>query len=432
MKVLLINPSVPTALKKENLGLAYLSACLQRAGHETQIVDEIPGQDIEATLDTFRPDVACISFMTMFAVRAYALADRIRAKRGIPVILGGAHATALPEEAIQHGDCVVRGEGEITLPAIIDSGRIEGIVEASPCMDLDDLPMPAREQLDLDYYVSSGEELAGLSYRTLGIITSRGCPFHCDFCVNSKREVKLRFHSPERVIEEIQHLVDRYNIESIAFYDELLATDQKRFRAICEGMIEANLHHLRWECQVHPRTVRDDMLPLMKQAGCVQVAIGFESGSQAILDKIHKNSSAEQNLEVARKVREAGLRLRGCFIFGTPGETMEDLKQTEAFIKQAKIDFASMHFLTPYPGTVLYDQLQDKMAGQPPIPWDKFTSGDPDTFPCNDAIPRADQKRIFERMTSRLAFRNYSFRDMVARALQNPRFALHVASKLFR
>ncbi len=431
MKVALINPTAPAALKKENLGLAYLAACLNQARHKTRIIDETAGHNVDAALAEFRPDVVGISFMTMYALRAYDLADRIRTTRGIPVILGGAHPTAMPEEALEHADCIVRGEAELVLPELLDSGRIEGVVEAQPPMDLDAIPVPARDQLDLDFYAASGDELAGLAYRTLGVITSRGCPFRCIFCVNSNRAVKLRFHSPERVVEEIQYLVDRHHIESIAFYDELMATDYDRFTAICERLIEAGLNHLRWECQVHPRTVRKEMLPLMKRAGCVQVAIGFESGSQRVLDRIRKHSNVEQNLEVARKVREAGLRLRGCFIFGTPGETLEDIEKTKRFIKAARIDFASMHYLTPYPGTALYDQLADKIATSR-IPWDKFTTGDPDAFPCNDRISPAEQKRMFEKLSARLAFRNYKLRDMLRRALKDPRHAIHVAAKLFR
>jgi len=431
MKVALINPSVPAALKKENLGLAYLAACLNQAGHETRIVDEIAGHDVDTVLDEFRPDLVGISVMTMYAVRAYALADRLRKERGLPVVLGGAHPTALPAEALDHADCVVRGEAEWALPKLLDGGRVEGVVEADPPMDLDAIPMPARDQLALDFYAASGEELAGLAYRTLGVITSRGCPFHCTFCVNSKRAVKLRFHSPDRIIEEIRYLVDRHHIESVAFYDELMATDHQRFMAICEGLIEADLNHLRWECQVHPRTVRDETLPLMKRAGCVQVAIGFESGSQRVLDRIQKHSNVEQNLEVARKVRDAGLRLRGCFIFGTPGETLDDIDKTKRFIKDARIDFASMHFLTPYPGTALYDELADRIAASG-IPWDKFTAGDPDTFPCNDRIPPAEQKRLFEKLSARLAFGNYTLGAMVRRALKDPRHAVHVAAKLLR
>lgn len=429
MKIALINPSVKGSLKKENLGLANLAAALEADGHTTRILDEIVGQDVDAGLDEFRPDLVGISFMTMYALRAYELAQRIKRERGLTVVLGGAHPTALPDEAIEYADCVVRGEAEYTFPKMLTSGKVEGIIEPSSPPDLDSLPLPSRWQLDLDRYASAGEELAGLSYRTLGVITSRGCPFKCNFCINSEREEKLRFHGPERVVEEINYLVDRHEIQSIAFYDELMATDAKRFREICEAMIEQGLHHLKWECQMHAKTVRPDILKLMKEAGCIQVAIGFESGSQHVLDTINKSSTVELNMEAARMVHEAGLRIRGCFMIGTPGETREDVMMTERFIRKARIDFASIHYLTPMPGTALYNEYRFRIEAAK-IPWDRFTCGDPDTLSVNDAMPVAEQKRLFERLSARQALRNYSLPEMARRALRNPHHAVHVAGKL--
>ena len=429
MKVAFINPATPAALKKENLGLAYLAACLDADGHAVRIIDEVAGQDIEAGLDTFRPEVVGLSAMTMFAPRAYALADAIRSQRGIPVILGGAHATALPEEALEHADAVIRGEGERSLARALRQGRIEGIIEPEPPEDLDALPVPKRDLLDLEFYASGGDELAGHSYRTLGVITSRGCPYHCTFCVNSKREAKLRFHSPERVIEEVEYLVDHHHIESVAFYDEMIATDVARLRAICEHMGNRGLDRLKWECQMHPRSIKADLLAVMKRAGCLQIAVGFESGSQSILDGINKNVTIEQNLEAARRVKEAGLRLRGCFIVGTPGETPSDIAATEAFIRKAGIDFASVHFLTPMPGTALFDAFceQIRAAG---IPWDRFTAGDPGTFTCNDAMTREEQRGAFDRLVARCAVSNYTWIEALRKAFQNPHHAWSVVRTL--
>lgn len=429
MKIALVNPSVPRSLKKENLGLAYISATLQEDAHQTRIIDEIAGQNVEEELDAFRPDIVGISFMTMYAQRAYELADRIKKERGLTVVMGGAHPTAMPEEAIQHSDCVVRGEAEWTFPKVIASGKVEGIVDIEVPPVLDDLPEPRRDQLDLDLYASAGEEIAGFSYRTLGIITSRGCPFECNYCINSKRETKLRFHSPERVVHEIKYLVDRHHIESIAFYDELMATDIDRFRLICEAMIAHGLDSLKWECQIHARRIRPDVLELMKRAGCVQITIGFESGSERMLERMVKHASVEDNMRAARLIHEAGLRVRGCFIIGTPGETPEDIELTRKFIRDAKIDFASIHYLTPYPGTALYDEFAEQIhaAG---ITWDKFTAGDPDTFNCNPAMSPELQKRLFLKLSARQAFRNYTWPEMIKRAIRNPRHALHVVSNM--
>jgi anaerobic magnesium-protoporphyrin IX monomethyl ester cyclase len=430
MKIALINPSVKGSLKKENLGLANLASTLEADGHTTRIIDEIAGQNTDGELDDFKPDLVGISFMTMYAPRAYALATKIKKERGLTVVLGGAHPTAMPEEALKYGDCVVKGEAEWSFPQAITDGKLEGIIDATPPPVLDELPIPSRWQLDMDTYASAGEEIAGFSYRTLGIITSRGCPFKCTYCINSERETKLRFHGPERVIEELKYVVDRHHIESVAFYDELMATDAKRFKLICESMIQNNLHHLKWECQMHAKTFRPDVLELMKKAGCIQVTVGFESGSQKILNTINKGATIEENDAAARMAHEAGLRVRGCFIVGTPGETREDVRMTEKFIKKAKIDFASVHYMTPMPGTALYNQFSERIEAEN-IGWDKFTCGNPDTINCNDAMDVEEQKMLFERLSARTALLNYTIPEMVKRSIENPHHAMHVAKKLF-
>ncbi len=429
MRIALINPSVPASLKKENLGIAYVAATLNADGHATRIIDEIAEQDTFATLDAFKPDIVGISFMTMYALRAYDIAAQVKKRYGVPVIFGGAHPSALPEEAIQHGDCVIRGESEWAFPRAITENTLEGIIEAPAPPDLDSLPMPARDQLDLDMYSQVGEEIAGVRMPTLGMITSRGCPFRCEYCINSERETKLRFHSPDRVIEELRYLKKRYNIRGIAFYDELMATHIERFEEICEAIVRNDLNDLRWECQIHARRIRPETSKLMKRAGCVQVNIGFESGSQRMLDRMQKDATVEHGYQAAETLHSAGIRVRGSFIVGTPGETPEDVRATQKFISNAKIDFASVHYLTPYPGTKLFTEYGDRIL-ESGITWDRFTAGDPDTFNCNDAMPSDLQKRLFRKLEAQAAWRNYRFRDMIHHAMNNPRHALRVASNL--
>jgi radical SAM superfamily enzyme YgiQ (UPF0313 family) len=167
----------------------------------------------------------------------------------------------------------------------------------------------------------------------------------------------------------------------------------------------------------------------MKRAGCVQVTIGFESGSQRMLDRMVKHSSVEANMAAARHIHEAGLRVRGCFIIGTPGETIEDVELTRRFIRNAKIDFASIHYLTPYPGTALFDEFKDEILNAG-ITWDRFTAGDPDTFNCNKSMSPALQKKLFLKLSARQVFRNYTWPEMVKRAIRNPRHAIHVVSNM--
>lgn len=429
MKIALVNPSVPASLKKENLGLAYLAATLSADGHAVRIVDEIAGAKVEEELLAFKPDIVGLSFMTMYALRAYAIARFVKAKLAVPVVMGGTHPSVLPEEAIQHADCVIRGESEWSFPQAIRENRLTGIIDGAPPPDLDALPLPAREMLDLDMYAAEGDEIAGIRKRTLGMITSRGCPFRCEYCINSERETKLRYHGAERVVEELAFLKKRYGIQAVAFYDELMATHIDRFIEICERMIAEGLNDLAWECQIHARRIRPDVSKLMKRAGCVQVNIGFESGSQRMLDRMQKDCTVEHGYKAAEMLREAGIRVRGSFIVGTPGETPADVAETKRFIRKAKIDFASIHYLTPYPGTALWRQFGDEIL-KSGITWDKFTAGDPETFSCNTAMAPEVQRKLFMKLTAQAAWRNYSLRDIVHHSLHNPKYALKVAANL--
>jgi len=134
MNVALVNPGSPRALKKENLGLAYLAATLRADGHQVCIVDEVAGQNLVSRLESFKPDIIGISFMTMFAPRAYALAARLRKQFRVPLIAGGAHPTALPQEACRYFDLVIRGEAEIAFPHILRDNITSGVVEPMPRM----------------------------------------------------------------------------------------------------------------------------------------------------------------------------------------------------------------------------------------------------------------------------------------------------------
>lgn len=135
-------------------------------------------------------------------------------------------------------------------------------------------------------------------------------------------------------------------------------------------------------------------------------------------------------MDAARMVREAGLRLRGCFIVGAPGETREDIEMTERFIREARIDFASIHFLTPMPGSKLFDEFADEIAASG-IPWDRFTAGDPGAFSCNRTMSAHEVKDAFLELSARQAFRNYGLIDMARRAIREPRRAFHVAKRAF-
>jgi radical SAM superfamily enzyme YgiQ (UPF0313 family) len=332
-------------------------------------------------LKEYEPDIVGISCTTPTFVDAIELAEAVF--RSLPeavIVLGGAHATAIPQEAMQEEvfDVGVIGEGEITFLELVkeidgrggldrvDLERINGLAfrrdgedfltpPRERIKDLDSLPHPARHLLAplSDYRPTPA------SYRKLPLavmMTSRGCPYGCTFCDRGVFGNSVRAHSPERILDEVEELLDRYGAREIRFFDDTFTINRKRVEKVCEMIIERGLR-FPWTCLTRVNTVDRNLLRLMREAGCWQVLFGLESGDPRMLKMLNKGSSVEQNAQAVQWALEAGLGVRGDFIIGTPGETMESLENTLAFTKQTGLDYAHFNKFVPYPGTELYERL---------------------------------------------------------------------------
>jgi anaerobic magnesium-protoporphyrin IX monomethyl ester cyclase len=366
------------------LGLAYLAAILEKEGIDVSITDGSRGLSIVEVMDELRaygPDIVGISCTTPTFLDAIELAEAVReaSPRAI-IMLGGPHVTAIPQEAMLEEvfDVGVIGEGEITFLELVeeidDKGNLEevgleqinglafregGEIILTPprerIKDLDSLPHPARHLLPpLSEYRPTPA-----SYRKLPVavmMTSRGCPYGCTFCDRGVFGNYVRAHSPERVLAEIEELLGRYGAREIRFFDDTFTINRKRVEKICEMIIERGLR-FPWTCLTRVNTVDKDLLRLMKEAGCWQVLFGLESGDPGMLDRLNKGSSVEQNTQAVQWALEVGLGVRGDFIIGTPGETMESLENTLAFTKRIKLDYAHFNKFVPYPGTELFECL---------------------------------------------------------------------------
>jgi hypothetical protein len=241
--------------------------------------------------------------------------------------------------------------------------------------------------------------------------------------------VPVRFHSARRVVSEIQHLVEAYDIEGLAFTDECFTINKRRLREICQLMETNRLHRLIWECQTRVDQVDKKTLKTMKEAGCAQIAFGFESGSQRILDVLNKKTTVEQNKQAVRLCKEVGLRIRGCFMIGNPTETLEDIEATRRFIDENDIDYVSVFLTTPYPGTKLWDWCEVQGLIPKPLDWAIFTTFVETTpFACN-TIPVEKLKRLYSNLVMRYARHNYSFSELIRRILKDPKFALKVLAR---
>jgi len=423
LKVALINPDNGRAIKKENIGLLALATFLDRNGVEVRLIDEVAGDKTLSALRDYRPHVAGLSCMTMFAPRALFLAGQIREHfPDVKIVFGGAHPSALPESFDGTADAVVVGEGEHAfLKLLRDNCWNRKIIPGTPEPDIDRFPVPDRRFINTAFYLKHKMGVAGFPLRALSLSTSRGCPYQCLFCENSKRRSPVRVHGVERVLDEMEALVRNHAVESVAFTDENFSFNKQRLQRICRGMVERGLNKLRWECQTSADRVDEEVLSAMKAAGAVQVAFGFESGSQRVLDTLGKNATVEQNQRAVRLARKAGLSVRGCFMIGNPGETLEDLILTEKFILESDIHYTGVFITTPYPGTRLWDLCEERGAFPPEGPdYASFTTGiDTPPYAC-DSLDPALLRSVYSRLVYLSMRKNYSRPRLLLKALQHP------------
>jgi radical SAM superfamily enzyme YgiQ (UPF0313 family) len=362
------------------LGLEYLAAVLERDGYVVRVYDcsidnSLP--QLVQHLRDYQPDVVGITCTTPTFPDARMTAQAVRQIRPETVIvLGGAHVSAVP--AALSDDCFdvgVIAEGELTMLELVkqierngltDLARIAGlafkregeIVLTEPrgyVMDLDTIPPPARHLLP----PLSAYSPTPASYRKLPLavlMTSRGCPYRCTFCDRKVFGNLTRGHSPDRVVAEVEEVLDRYGAREIRFFDDTFTYDKKRVMEICEQFLSKGLR-FPWTCLTRVGAVSRELLAKMKEAGCWQVLYGLESGDPGMLAALKKGHTLEQNLEAVRLAQEVGLGVRGDFIVGTPAETKESLERTLQFAKRLKLDYAHFNKFVPFAGTELYEEL---------------------------------------------------------------------------
>ncbi|KKR03869.1 MAG: Radical SAM domain protein [Candidatus Uhrbacteria bacterium GW2011_GWF2_39_13] len=361
------------------LGLLYIAAYLRRQEHQVIVLDQdCDVNDPMPLLSNFQPEVIGFSVMTTYYRRTDRMIRKIRKELpGAVICAGGIHPSALPERTVQELggglDFIIRGEGELTLTEVLrrmeageDIHTVRGTYfyqnakltdngRAEACPNLDLLPFPARDLLDMSKYMTYPGFIKGIPLeKTTNLISSRGCPAQCIYCGNQVLfDRNIRKRSADNVIGEIESLVENYNIGGFGFSDDNFMADSKRVVEFCEKLIDKKWN-LKWVCSTRALNIKEDLTRLMYRAGCRQYEIGVESGSDKILKYMKKGLTTEQIAEGYDIAKKNGMRRMASFIIGFPTETEEDIKLTEKFAKKIKPDFASFFFLTPYPGTELY------------------------------------------------------------------------------
>jgi radical SAM superfamily enzyme YgiQ (UPF0313 family) len=349
MKVLLVFPREPgTCVSNDSvlpfplLGLTQLAAAFP-AHYELKLVDEsVRPLDTRETAD-----LVCITTMTATVNRAYALADGFLA-RGIPVLLGGAHATVLPDEAAGHATSVLVGEAESVMPQLIadfERGALAPRYQASSHAELTDIPQPRVDLLSWRhrFFLSS-------------LQTSRGCPNSCNFCsVPAIFGHRLRLKTIDTIKAELQ-TASRHGTRYLFVVDDNFTANRKRAREIMELFA---FYKMRWMGFSTLAMAEDgEFLEALRRSNCVSLFVGFESLHQR--DNFVKNKKYADPAAVSHAVKvihEAGIGIQGSFIFGFDHDTPEVFAEVASFIQANEIEVPNVNILTPFPGTRLYDQI---------------------------------------------------------------------------
>ena len=376
MKFLLVNPPYPRAeIPSPPLGLAYIAAALEEEGYSVQIQDFVVNrytkEKIEEKYKEYEPDIVGTTAVTMTFDDASDILKYYKEESpDIFTVIGGPHVTFDAVNTLKkhpHIDMIVMGEGERTIIEIADhlkNGKsfndIKGIsfrenggvttTEPRPLIqDMKTLPYPARHLLPLNKYQALDLPIT--------IITSRGCPHKCIFCVGSKMVGgKVRFCDSISVVDEIE-MVMKEGFKKINIVDDLFTANKKHAFAVCDEIMKRGIE-VEWGVFARVDTVTPDLLNKMREAGCSMLLYGVESGSQEILDKVKKKITIEKCVEAVKMAKEAGMVPMASFILGLPGETLDTVDRTLKFGKELSASYG-FHLLAPFPGTEVRERAEE-------------------------------------------------------------------------
>lgn len=364
-----------------SLGLLTLGAYLRDHGIEVAMVDLTFARDsrpVTTQIRSFRPDVVGVHTKTLTHARAAEVAERARVE-GAFAVAGGPDAATRPLEYLTAGfDAVVPGEGESALVDLarsvhdgLDPSGIPGLtvrregrlVRGPPrpfLRDLDALPLPAWDLVDMEAYLGRWRRAVG--ERRAAVLTSRGCPFDCSWCSKPTFGRTYRQQSPERVIAELRSLKEKYRVDYVRFCDDVFGVSRPWIDRLLTLLTEEHLD-LRWECLARVDLLKPDLLRRMRTAGLERVYVGVESGSQKMLDLMNRGTRLAQVERTAAALRHEGIRQFWFLMLGYPGETLEDIEATLRLFRRFSPEEYSVSIAVPVPGTRFYDTVKDRLMG---------------------------------------------------------------------
>ncbi|MBF0455474.1 MAG: B12-binding domain-containing radical SAM protein [Magnetococcales bacterium] len=360
------------------LGIGYMAAFLKRRGHGVRGVDlQVQKRsDVFDNLDGV--DMVGISILTNYFEQAVDLVAELREKgfKG-KIILGGPHVTALPEPSLRdsHADFVCVSEGEevmVDFAEGIPGKEIQGVgylqdghYRSNPLRPfstpLDDYPFPAIEIFKLERYGSYNMTLVPPSTRDGIIMTSRGCPFRCDFCYRDDVNKRMRLRSAENIVDEIRQLKERYGYRKFSFIDDCFNANIKQAKRICQHIIAANLDIIfTLPNGMRADLIDDELAKLMHQAGCIGANIGVESWDTTVAEKMDKRLKKEATIQAVKLFRKHNIICTAYFIMGQYWDNKESLKRNIEAVKELNADFFQFTNFVPVPGSPAYGYLHEK------------------------------------------------------------------------
>lgn len=394
MRIVLVHPAgsnwipgrpdiTPTANRMAPLGLLSIAAWLERDGHAVAVHDCLgpaaPSGNrghVEAILG-HRPDLVGFSATTSAFLDACALARALKARRPeIATVCGGVHASALGGELLARFpemDFLGLGEGEGTLAELAQGTAPAGIrglvwrdgdrVVANPprehLPDLDRLPFPAYHRLT---GFPRGYNLPLFSYvRRPGatMVTSRGCPFQCSYCDRSVFRKSYRTHSAAYIYDHLRHLRRDFGVRHVNIYDDLFTAHRERIFELGRMLVDRPLG-VQFNCAVRVGQADEELLRLLKRAGCLQVSLGIESGDENLLAAHKPGVAPAAARDTVRRIQACGLRAKGLFMMGLPGETAASIGRTSDFVLSLGLDDMNMTKFTPFPGAPVWRTIREE------------------------------------------------------------------------
>jgi anaerobic magnesium-protoporphyrin IX monomethyl ester cyclase len=379
-----------SGVKMQPLGVSYIASSLKTAGHNVQI--ELL-ENSNAVPDFSKADLVGISCNTVQFNSGLKIAKTAK-ELGKIVIMGGPHPTSSPEEVLNSGlvDYVVRAEGEVTAVELLEgiksgknfnpekvmgiswidnkSGKIIHNPLRPYVESLDELSFPLREANWLYDHNNKSNSNEVLEYP---FITARGCPYCCKFCdVGVLAGKRFRVRSVENIISEIEEIINKYDAERILIVDDIINFDNKRLIELFNEIIRRGLPVIRWVMGRGDHLIKEpETAEIMAKAGVRQMFLGIESPNERILKAYKKGgmASSQVSLRAVELLRENGIETWGAFLLGEPSETLDDIKRTIDYAKAINPGIAQFSILTPYPGTVLWNEVAPKLITKN---WDKY------------------------------------------------------------